>query len=278
MSNHKRIKIYQLSVFESVFHNINQKLPKRVVKLLIPPKKRNKPINIKTNNISKISNKEITSDKNILQAPSNFNKEDLIKKINSYLNKLSNKNLETMNKNILLLLNSEYIINNTIDFILDKAISQHTFIKLYSYILNSISIENNLTNIYEKYFNEHISSLKNGIVSTDSEYDNFCTYLNNKNKLIGLYFLLIELYKLDNLKLETIIKYLNVLTEFIDAIDENDLIETYTECLCKSITLLENKVVYNLLTNKLKEYTNNKNKFKSRIRFMIMDLNDFYKK
>jgi hypothetical protein len=275
MPHHRRIRIYKLSVFEDVFDSVNQRLPKRVIKILMPNKK-NKPMNINTTNISKITNKEITSENKMLSAPENFNKEELIKKINSYLNKLTDKNFEVMNANIISLLNSEFVIKNTIDFILDKAISQHTFIKLYAKILNNISMTNNLHNIYENYFDAHILKLNNDDFINDSSYDLFCRYLNNKDKLIGLFLLLIELYNIENVSSNMIEKYISLLLKLIDDSVDNNLVETYTECLCKTICSLTSNF-YEKYTDKLNQYKTDKNKFKPRMRFMIMDVNDFFK-
>ena len=156
-----------------------------------------------------------------------------IKEINSLLNKLTDRNTETISGKIeIKLKGKDYLTKMIVDNILQKCVIQPTYNYYYITILINIYKDTpDINNLIEKNTEEIYLQIKNeAIDSNQSEYMQFCDKNKKLDLLIGHSLLVTELEK------HTIIynKIIPSLNELIDIISVNtDLDEKYkcVQCL-----------------------------------------------
>tara|TARA_B100001094_G_scaffold325480_1_gene379903 strand:+ start:22862 stop:23653 length:792 start_codon:yes stop_codon:yes gene_type:complete len=121
---------------------------------------------------------------------------DIIKKINSLINKLTDVNYKTLKEEIIALIKKDYIIPYIIENLIEKSILHHRYIPLYVGVIKDIHSKNklhliikNCNQYYTKFFNQ-------GIISTEkSFYENLCAQNKNIDNIIGLSILITYLEK-----------------------------------------------------------------------------------
>jgi len=261
--NSNNIIRYNINYFYKQRFNNKKKLPNRVLKIL----NMNTKINMK---IDEEKLKVLEKNKN------NFNKEQLEKKINSNLNKLSKENFD----NIYILVNTilkereDILLEYTIKNLLNKAINQPIFCELYAKFYKKF-YNNKTQKIFLNVFNDLISLLENKLnCENDKNYNELCRYIKDKNRFIGLFIFISSLYKLKIIKNKHIKYYIDYLIKKIK--ENNEDLEKYFETLCKFLTNIENKDLINDYLDILSTFKDYK--LGMRYKFMLTDLFDLYKK
>lgn len=242
----------------------NRELPQRTMKIL----------NMSTKINNKLREKDIKIfNRNLDQ----FDAEELKKKINSMLNKISGANFEIMwvkineilkNRTILL----EYCINNLID----KAVKQQVFIKVYTDFYKKI-YNDKTKEIFDRIFNgliEKLSKTKTADVGEGAiGSDEFCQYIKDKNQFFGLFLLLSSLYNNKIITRTVINKYITFLETSFETTEDKDEASMFIEAYIKFLRDLGKEFGKEHLI-KINEYKKQKDKLKPRMRFMVMDLID----
>lgn len=263
--NNQRIIRYDINFFYSQRFT-NKKLPDEVLKALNTGTR----INMKVDQ-SKLKIYEKTKN--------NFNKEELEKKINANLNKLSNDNFENIFAIIEVILKErqDILLDYTIKNLLNKAIMQPIFCDLYAKIYQKF-YNKDTEKIFNNIFSELINVLEEKIISgNDKNYDSLCKYVKDKTRFIGLFNFISSLYKLKIVNIKQIYFYVDYLIKKVEENTED--VEKYCETLCSFLKKLENKNILTKYLELLKDLkTNSKYKFGMRYKFMLMDLFDLHQK
>ena len=182
-------------------------------------------------------------------------------------------------------INEVFIAESILDIIFNKSITQHTYAHLYSKLLVTlISILGDDFKI--DLLNKIKSFYKNNIEKefSESSYDEICSGNKNKYKLLGNFIFMGELYINNIIDKVVILHYLEILFNCSFNSKDIDNLDRYIESLLnliKTIGLkLENEIkeeFIGLVIDKLKTITSNKDRFKSRLRFLVMDIIDLHK-
>jgi len=257
---------YDIDFFYRQRYNTKKKLPTNVIMALNMSTK----INMK---VDKEKLKVFEKSKN------NFNKEELEKKINANLNKLSKDNFENMFAVIEVILKErrDILLDYTIKNLLNKAIMQPLFCELYAEFYKKF-YNNETQQIFLKIFDGLVNILEEKFIKGDDKnYDNLCKYIKDKTRFIGLFNFITYLYKFEIVNKNQIIFYVDYLVKKVK--ENNEDVEKYCETLCKFLTNLKNKEIIQKYLEDLTELKTNKEyKFGMRYKFMIMDLFDLTKK
>ena len=196
-----------------------------------------------------------------------------IKEINSYLNKLTNQNVDKIINEIKKrLVNKSYLNNMIIENILEKCINQPQYITYYIQVL--LRIYGDLSD-FNKLVQDNINTLYKKIYATDinteqSEYLQLCDKNKQVDLLIGYSILITELEKHKILE-NKIIEALNTLINTIDKSTNDN--ERYNGCQCL-YSIFKSYYGDNILPqgfiNKLETLQNKEKVMK--IKFKIMDI------
>ena len=208
-----------------------------------------------------------------------FNKEELEKKINGNLNKLSKDNIKPITILIKAILEEkkDILLDYTIKNLLNKAISQPTFCDLYAEVYQNFHSNESKT-VFDKIFKDLIDLLENKYENSmlDKNYDLFCKNVQDKTRFIGLFNFITSLYHINIVNRKTLGYYIDYLFNKLES--EGSDTEKYVECLCKFLTKINDKKIFQEKLEVLKRLEGEKEKIGTRYRFMIMDLLDLYKK
>ena len=251
---------YDVNYFTSIRNTVRKPLPESVMKML----------NIQTKIKATMSDNDL---KKFTKVIDNFNVEELQKKINSLLNKLSKANFLGIYQQVgEILKNRKVLIQYTIKNLMNKAIVQTIFGDLYAEFYKKLYNEKT-KEIFDETFTELLEVLKGTTtVVEDNNFEQLCVYMKDKTKFNGLFLFLASLYNSKIMKKEIIlenIKYLET-TIFGEGTELND---KYCEAYTKFLTKLNKKEFINLeKINMIK-----KQKISMRIKFGLMDLQDFRK-
>jgi hypothetical protein len=209
--------------------------------------------------------------------------------LNSNLNKLTDLNFDDIQKKIVELINKLDTIDNTyqssiLDIIFNKSITQHTYACLYSKLLITLIQllgENFKTDLLDKigvFYKTNIEKEFN-----ETSYDDICSSNKNKYKLLGNFIFVGELYVNNIIDKLVVQQYLEVL--FNCALNSKDIenLDRYIECLINLITTIGSKLEKEMgsefssfIMDRLKLIQINKERFKSRLRFLILDVIDLH--
>lgn len=208
-----------------------------------------------------------------------FNKAELEKKINSYLNKLTKDNIKPITILIKAILEEkkDVLLDYTVKNLLNKAISQPTFCDLYAKVYQNFHSNESKT-VFDKIFKDLIDLLENKYENTmlDKNYDLFCKNVQDKTRFIGLFNFITSLYHINIVNRKTLGFYIDYLFNKLES--EGSDTEKYIECLCKFLTKINDKKIFEEKLEVLKRLKGEKDRISARYRFMIMDLLDLYKK
>ena len=222
-----------------------------------------------------------------IKAPPKTKEEEIINEINSYLNKISNKNFSVLSEKIIaVLLTNKNLIEVTIDNIFQKAVYQPTYCKQYVILCNCF-IENNMDigeilnekcKIYDKLLD---CQTKTDCITTDniSDYDKFCDSIKEKSFKTGFSQFIGELFNNNLINMEIVennIKLqLNSLTNLGDLDDE--FIENTIICLCQLIKTTRHKInMTNFMTDISKLI--DMGILSKRLKFKLLDIKDLCSK
>jgi len=239
------------------------------------PEKTLKVLNIRTKINMKVDKKRLEN----LQKDT-FNKEELERKINGYLNKLSKDNIKPISILIkaILEVKKDILLDYTIKNLLNKAISQPIFCDLYAEVFKNFYSKES-RKIFDKIFKDLINLLEDkfdNTISSDKNYDLFCKNVQDKGRFIGLFNFITSLYHIKIVDRKTLGFYIDYLFNKLK-ISTGDDSGKYTECLCKFLTKINDKKIFDEKYEVLKVLQNEKIRIGTRYRFMIMDLLDLYK-
>jgi len=248
----------------------------------------NKPVKLKYSMITKTAEKwkEHKQDKN-------REEENFIDNINLNLNKLSVKLYDTISTKIIHTI-EEYGLEKArmiiLDLIFNKSITEKQFAHLYCKLclqLIELYDEQFKTDILEKsdtYYSEHVKKVF--IKKDNISYDEFCDNNKLKKKLIGIFIFVAHLYVQGIISNGIILKYIESLFTSIYNSKEYE-VEIY--CVCELVPIVGKKLEKDLLEDdfsedfntiiidKLKKITQNKQRYKAKHRFLILNVLDLQK-
>ena len=187
--------------------------------------------------------------------------DNIVKRINGLLNKITENNFEKIYDKINSILKNENIIDCMIDKVFDKAIVQTGFCKLYAQICakfcNNVEEEILSTSIKESLMRKCNEMYIECLQEDDYEkvnvhdYEEFCKYMKNKKKLIGIFHFMGNLHKQKLASDKDISTYINLLVKkikFYQKIDkikqeQKELLENLCECLCKLLQTVRDSII-----------------------------------
>jgi len=233
------------------------------------------------NNNSKIRTKLNDKDLKIFsRVLDNFNPEELKKKINGLLNKLTGQNIDIIYQQLTeILKNREVLINHTITRLIQSAMnlvtkptSEETMnnLKMYAQLYKKM-YNNDTKEIFGKVFNNILESIK-GVKNSNTEQ--LEKYMKDKTRFNNLLVFMTTLHKYEIVGTEYIKENIKYLEEAILKVSEEEN-NKYCEGYKLLLTTLNDKQFFNV--NKLEEMKS-KSKLNMRCKFMFMDLKDLYKK
>jgi hypothetical protein len=257
------IKTYDVEYFLSQqFGGRKRELPMATLKLL---------------NISTKINMNI--DQKRLEKLKTLNIEELEKKINGNLNKLTKHNIKPITILIKAILEEkkDVLLDYTVKNLLNKAISQPTFCDIYADVYKEFHCHESKI-VFDKLFKDLIDLLENKYNNeiTDKNYDLFCKNIQDKTRFMGLFHFISTLYHIKIIDKKILGYYIDYLFNKLES--ENADTEKYVECLCRFLTKINDKEIFEEKIQILQKLKGEKERISSRYRFMIMDLLDLYKK
>lgn len=285
---------YSIEEINEIESKIDTILDNDIIEKLLEIKKNNKflkktnPVKLKYSTIIQTAQKWKES-----KNDSNREEEHFIESINLNLNKLTNKLYDTISTKIVNTI-KEYGLdkarNIILDLIFNKSISEKQFADIYCKLcLQLIELyDNNFKiSILEKSDSFYITNVQNIFIKqADTSYDDFCDNNKLKKKLIGIFIFMGYLYIHDIISKEIIIKYIESLFSSIYNSKEYE-VEIY--CICELIPIIGKKLEKDLLKddfedsfdvvilNKLNKIKDDKQKYKAKHRFLILNVIDLKK-
>jgi hypothetical protein len=215
------------------------------------------------------------------------NKEEEYKNlINSFLNKLSPKNYDTISEKILnILIESNDLLEHSVDDIFQKAVYQPVYCKQYVNLLilinaNDLDINyliNQKCNIYNSMLEKETIDLSNENVN----YDEFCENIKKKSYKSGFSQFIAELFNQDMISGIFIQRNINQqINKILTIVKDENINETNLEnniiCLCQLVGIVKTKLDQSEILTKINEIKKNKGICK-RLTFKLMDLADSLK-
>tara|TARA_B110000208_G_C11779326_1_gene433251 strand:- start:1477 stop:2193 length:717 start_codon:yes stop_codon:yes gene_type:complete len=191
-------------------------------------------------------------------------KPDYIKQISMCLNQLTEKNIDTQVNEIKPILKTEDSKNLLVDKVIENIIINNYYCKLYINFINKLGIK-----IQKKKILDNINAIEKKLSNED---------LIQKDKLIGLIkFICIQV----NNKLYTLELINNLLDKYFDILDSDstkntDIIYIYADII-KSIVINCDCEINKKYIEKALRISKN-NEYKTRLRFIFLDVCDIYRK
>ena len=211
-------------------------------------------------------------------------KDIILEKIKTILNKLTLKSYETLHKKLIDTIdNNKEILKTTIEFLFNRSLIQKIYCGLYAKLCNDLynHYGDSVKSLILQKCKENFYSQKSIITTNvDTDYDILCKILKQKMKFIGIFHLVGNLYKANMVNEMVIEKYLNLLLDSFDTHLDDDVREKYVECFKELFALVVQKLKKNISEDSYKEYIqkihmlSNKKEFKPREKFMLMDIID----
>ena len=227
--------------------------------------------------------------KSIKKIPESI-EEEYKNNINSFLNKISQKNYDNIaNKLNTILKDNTELLEYTVDNIFQKAVYQPTYCKSYVSLLsdfNNIDLDidyliNQKCNIYCDMLEE----VALDSVDKNEAYDDFCDRIKKKSYKVGFSQFIGELFNSKLIKLIFIKKNIQLqltntisMLKLLDFDEVNEVtVENNIICLCKLIGTTYKDLEKEELINNLNKIKDSKNLSK-RLKFKMMDLIDMLNK
>lgn len=211
-------------------------------------------------------------------------------KINSNLNKITNKNFDIISKIILDIINQykgnlEYM-NRLLNIIFNKSINHPTYTKIYSKLCVKIievvgiyfkeSLIEKVTTFYKDTIIKNFEFNQNEI-----SYDEMCKINKEKCELVGSFILIGHLYMNDLITNGHVLEYYSALLDTIKKENCKDTSHKYIECLSTLITTVSKKLCgeigddfEKLIISEIKLLSLDKERYKSKSRFLLQDILD----
>lgn len=267
MSYQNRIKKYDINFFYSQRQRYTKQLPSNVFKILN--------MNTKINMVVDERKLKIFD-----RTTKNFNKEDLQKKINANLNKLSEENIENIYAviNVILKERKDILLDYTIKNLLNKAIIQPIFCDLYAKFYKKFYNQESQV-IFMKMFDDLLELMENKLnYSDDKNYESFCKFMKDKSRFIGLFNFISSLYREKIVNEKQINHYVKYLVDKMEK-ESNEDTEKYYDCICKFLLNIKSKkLIKENIETLMKLRDNPEKKLGMKYKFMCMDLKELMKK
>jgi len=201
------------------------------------------------------------------------NDTDVIKNINSNINKCTDTNYSEIIKLIINDINqNEHLLSFVIESILEKSIIQPTFVHNYVKILNEINSHKNILRILNNTLNKYYTFIfDKSIDKSDNFYDNLCNENKRTDNMIG-YLMLITYLDKEKIICDRINKLIkNIMNDILEK--DNDEIYKLLNCLL-NIGIISTDYIneHMVVLKRLKD-----KKYNSKVRCKIMDIEDLYK-
>lgn len=228
-----------------------------------------------------------------VKKPTSFIKkyDNEIGEVYKILNKISDKNYERHENSIISILektNDDIVKEKVCQKIFEISSSNIFYSKLYTRLVSKLfSLYSNFKKIFEENFEIYYENFKLiKYVSSDENYDEYCNYVKQLDKLKSFTMFMINLVKNDILEPVRILKLFIDLQEKImenindkDKLNENEgYIENISLGLKEVITYINNLDDWAWFMDNVKFLANAKGEGKNnKIRFKIMDIEDLIK-
>jgi len=212
------------------------------------------------------------------------------KEIRSILNRVSARNLDSMKEkisSIIILINKVEVKTEIhkilMSMLLDTAVSNKSLCNVYAKLLQEMSLKIELD--YRDYLDNLFVDIKkcNREMSFSNDYNKFCKQIADKDKFLGLFDFIGELFKMKMLETVLIKKYIMILLSNITKAghaqqDISNLeMETNAQCIKGLLLVCNKKSFYELVYPKFNMMKNNK-RYKMKLRFILMDITEKYDK
>ena len=293
--SHKNIIRYTIEEINEIETQIDTILDQEIIDKLIEIKKNNKSfkhvkqVKLKYSMITKTAEKwkEHKQDKN-------REEENFIDNVHLNLNKLTEKLYDTISSKIINTL-EEYGLEKSrtiiLDLIFNKSITEKQFAHVYCKLclqlieLYDEQFKEDILIQSDTYYSEHVKKVF--IIKEKVSYDEFCDNNKLKKKLIGIFIFVAHLYLQDIISNEIILKYIESLFTSIYNSKEYE-VEIY--CICELVPIVGKKLEQDLLKDdfgedfntiiidKLIKITQDKQTYKAKYRFLVLNVLDLYKK
>jgi len=208
---------------------------------------------------------------------------DFSKNLNSLLNKISGDNFYKIQDKIFETMKEPKDLFCTLEQLFSKAIRQKSYCQYYARLASNLDKIDTYKGSVRPAIFEYCQNLykENSILSSDVEkksYDELCKYFEYKQRFIGNFQFMGELYKNNLLDGAMIEDFWKILLEEIRA--GGEYVESNSECLCKLLSTIGNSLEssyknINDFKNKyikpVEDFSKDKENFTPRIRFMFMD-------
>ena len=228
--------------------------------------------------------------------------EQILKKINGLLNKITKTNFNKIFDKIDAILKSEEIIDKMMDKLFDKAIKQTNFCELYAEICAKFVTNKKEANLAKSMKDSLLQKCQKMYIECIKEdeqekgnlknYDIFCKYIKRKEKLVGIFQFLGNLCKKNLCEMKDISNYAELLMNKIKEISlincddkeeekqQKELLENLCECFHKLLKTLNESISLfkSVYYNDILSFSKDKTKFSARVRFMFLDLTEFFHK
>lgn len=216
-------------------------------------------------------------------------KEELNKKdknqneLKSLLNKISDKNYDEIKKKIIIISETNNLINYCIEYIFEIAVKQPVYCNQYVRLIKEfIKIDPTvITFIKDKCVNyKNVTNTNNVKKNKDLSYDDFCENNKLKNFKEGYSQFIGELFKNNIINKEIVIENLEnmfkILKIILDKKSSDEFIEDLIICLTKLLLTINNNLddTYNKKIILEIENILSNDKIIKRLKFKLMDLKD----
>lgn len=209
------------------------------------------------------------------------NKGDIKKKIKGLMNKLNNSNCEAIGEKIQSYMSNEEMAKFIIDLLFDNAIFNKIFIKLYAKLFKSLGAKKTFKSYLEDVLNNKLKLLEKSIQDevdgkNVDNYRDFLNFIQNKNNYCNIYSFLTNLYLNKIITFKMLGSYGNSLVNEMKNCTNKDDNDLYGMALKELLMECNNKKMYNRYKKSIHIFKSDKENFKTRIRFGMLDLIEKY--
>lgn len=266
---------YDYNYIMSVRYNVSDRLPSNIFNKIVSYQKFGKKKPSKLNKFLLTRNPETVDVGEVI--------EQVKKEMRGILNRVSARNLETMKDRISSVIDlvnkikvKTEIHKILMSMLLQKAVNEKNWSNVYAKILQDMSLKVDLD--YRDYLDNLFVDIKkcNKENNYSNDYDKFCQQIADKDKFVGLFNFIGELYKMELLEVVMIKKYIMILLNNICKTDGLEM-ETNAHCMKRLLEKCDNRLFYKLVNPKFNKMKNDK-KYKIKFRFILMDITEKRKK
>tara|TARA_B110000977_G_scaffold132284_1_gene168451 strand:+ start:896 stop:1774 length:879 start_codon:yes stop_codon:yes gene_type:complete len=285
----EQIITYSFKDIENISQNFTAELDPDIIEKLVIIKrnsvffKHTTPISIKYS----VSNSSWRLDNSVVEDVE-YNLQLFENKITSNLNKLTTRNYKIIKTEILKIIDNikglDIDMTVFIDIIFDKGAEEHIYSNIYSKLLAEViekssnleELEDYVLNKSEQFYNNNLS-FNISELNADDSLNDICDINKSKKLILGSIIFISNLFNYNLLSYNWVKKYYLGLVGMTSNIDMN-LTGMYIDTLCaiistcgKNLERASRDDFHQNFLGILKEFSNDKKRFKSKYRFKIKD-------